>query len=384
MASYSERRRTFQGLLEGAADLAFIPLTTDLDYLAGVRRDIPHFGRILHPGGWLEGAWFGVHGERPILTLPRMSAELDNRAQGNEGLDVRVLGERDDPAQLARAILDELRLPPAPRVAVSDDTEATALIELQKLLPDARFVSATGILRKLRTIKDADELALMRAAGKLTEDALHAALPQFRLAMTELDVIAELDYQMKRLGSLGPSFTTTLYCSGPNHPRLPGQRLASWKRALTPPVSVLLDFGAVGDGPVYDYGRTVSFGSPSAEQVRVHRVIMESQAAGIAALRAGNATCEMVDKAARDVVEAAGYGETFRHRLGHSIGWDVHEPPFLTRGDQTNLQEGMVFTIEPSIVQDRNFSARVEDCIIARPAGGEPMTTGFQDLLVVE
>jgi Xaa-Pro dipeptidase len=91
-----------------------------------------------------------------------------------------------------------------------------------------------------------------------------------------------------------------------------------------------------------------------------------------------------VDAAARQVIADAGYGEYFRHRLGHAIGWDVHEPPFLTRGDATPLREGMLFTIEPSIFQANGASARVEDVIVARPAGGEPLTRGFQDLIVVD
>ena len=91
-----------------------------------------------------------------------------------------------------------------------------------------------------------------------------------------------------------------------------------------------------------------------------------------------------VDAAARKVIEDAGLGETFRHRLGHGIGMDVHEPPFLTRTDKTLLQEGMLFTIEPSITQFHSFSARVEDVVVARPDGGEALTNGFQDLIVIE
>ncbi len=94
--------------------------------------------------------------------------------------------------------------------------------------------------------------------------------------------------------------------------------------------------------------------------------------------------CEAVDHAARQHLIDAGYGEFFRHRLGHGIGWDVHEPPFLTRGDKTIVREGMMFTIEPSIFQATGFSARVEDVIVARPGGGEPLTSGFQELYVVE
>ena len=254
-----------------------------------------------------------------------------------------------------------------------------------KSLSQAPASSATDILREIRIIKDADEIETLREAGRKTEAAFTEVIKALKPGMTELDVVSEVDYQMKRQGSLGPSFTTSLYNTGPGIEMLFGaRRLLTWPRVLTPPISVLFDFGAVHDGMCYDYGRTVSFGEPGDEQVRVHKLIMESQRAGIEALRAGQVTCEEVDKVARDVIEDAGYGEKFRHRLGHAIGWDVHEPPFLTAGDTTMVQEGMIFTIEPSIFQNKNFSARVEDCIVARPAGGEKLTTGFQELIVVE
>ena len=84
------------------------------------------------------------------------------------------------------------------------------------------------------------------------------------------------------------------------------------------------------------------------------------------------------------MIEDAGYGEAFRHRLGHGIGMDVHEPPFLTKGDETPLQEGMLFTIEPSIMQMNDYSSRVEDVVVARPGGGEKLTNGWQELIVVD
>jgi Xaa-Pro dipeptidase len=218
----------------------------------------------------------------------------------------------------------------------------------------------------------------------MTEAAFAEVLPKLKFGMTELDVIAEVDYQMKRQGSLGATFTTSLYNSGKNHPLMMGKRLESWKRVLQPPVSVLFDFGASHKGLCYDFGRTVSFGAPSAEQIKVHRLIMESQAVGIAALKADKITCEEVDHAARQHLVDAGYGQYFRHRLGHGIGWDVHEPPFLTKTDKTVVREGMMFTIEPSIFLAAGESARVEDVIVARPGGGEPLTKGFQDLYVVD
>jgi Xaa-Pro aminopeptidase len=224
----------------------------------------------------------------------------------------------------------------------------------------------------------------MRAAGRITEAAFADVVKQLKIGMTELDIIAEVDFQMKRHGSLGPSFTTSLYNTGPNHPMLFGRRLQSWPRVLTAPISVLFDFGAVHDGMCYDFGRTVSFGAPNKEQVKVHRLIMDCQRAGIEALKVDQITCAEVDAIARAVIEDAGYGSEFRHRLGHAIGWDVHEPPFLTKGDETVVREGMIFTVEPSIFQDGDFSARVEDCIVVRPGGGEALTRGWQDLIVIE
>ncbi|NLF76954.1 MAG: aminopeptidase P family protein [Chloroflexi bacterium] len=379
---YSRRLTRFQALLTDQVDLVFFPISADLQYLTGVPRDIPNYGVTMHPGAWVEGAWIAP-GAAPILLLPRMTAEFGGLGS-LQNIEIRVLGDWDDPASMVRAILGTLPLPASPRVAVGDLTSAETLIRLQGLLPGVVFSSATALLRPLRTIKSEEEIAGMRAAGEVTERAFADVLARLKHGMTELDIVTEVDYQLRRHGALGPSFTTSLYNSGPNLPLLFGQREVTWKRVLTPPVSILFDMGAAYQGFCYDYGRTVSFGEPPAELQRVHRLVMEAQAAGIRAMRAGQATAEQVDAAARQVIADAGLGSEFRHRLGHGIGMDVHEPPFLTAGDTTVLQEGMLFTVEPSIMQFGTFSARVEDVVVARPGGGEPLTTGYPQLIVVE
>lgn len=379
--AYNDRIQRFQELLDGVADVAFLPISADLEYLTGIPRDIPNFGVTLHPGGWLEGAWMTAT-KGPIVALPRMTAEFGGLSDLN--VDLRVLGDWDDPADLVRQILASFDLPLRPRVAISDRALAETTIHLQSILPDAVFISATDILRNLRVVKDEDEIAIMRKAGEITEAAFADVIARLKIGMTELDIISEVDYQLRKHGSLGPSFTTSLYNSGPNHPLMLGQREATWKRVLTAPVSILFDFGAIYNGYCYDYGRTVHFGEPNEEQRRVHELVMSAQRAGIAALRAGENTTEQTDAAARKVIEDAGLGSQFRHRLGHAIGRDVHEPPFLTKGDTTLLREGMLFTIEPSILSNNGFSARVEDVVVARPGGGEPLTRGWQDLIVIE
>lgn len=380
--NYAERLERFREQIGEAVDLVFLPISADLQYLTGVPRDLPNYGAVIHPGAWLEGAWMTPE-RGPVLTLPRMSAELSGLGD-QPGIEVRVLGEHADPAVLARSIFEGFDLPEQPRVAISDGAHAESVVNIQQLLPGAVFSSATRLLNPLRAIKSEEEIDMMKQAGAITEAAFADVLPKLRLGMTELDVMNEVGYQLRRHGSLGESFVTTLYCSGPNHPLMFGKRLETQNRVLNAPVSVLFDFGAILDGYCYDFGRTVSFGAPSEEQQRVYDLVMASQKAGIAALKAGEATCADADAAARQVIADAGYGEEFRHRLGHGIGMDVHEAPFLTASDHTIVQEGMLFTVEPSITQFDTFSARVEDIIAVRPGGGEPLTRGFQQLIVVE
>jgi Xaa-Pro dipeptidase len=380
--NYQQRLTTFQQTLSEVADLAFFPRSSDLQYLTGVPRDIPNFGAIIHPGDWLEGAWL-TPTQEPMLALPRMTAEFGG-LERLKGVAIKVLNDFDDPKDMLKDFLKKVDLPKAPRIAIGKMTRGETVIALHELLPNATFVSATNLLRPLRAIKSAEEIDIMRRAGAITEAAFAEVLKRLEHGMTELDIVSEVDYQLRKHGSLGPSFTTSLYNSGPNHPLIYGQPEVTWKRVLNPPVSILFDFGAILDGYCYDYGRTVFFGEPHVSFQKIFELVMASQETGIAALKAGQVSATEVDAKAREVIASAGYGEAFRHRLGHAIGVDVHEPPFLTKTDSTILQEGMLFTVEPSITQFDTFSCRVEDVVVVRPNGGEPLTKGFRELLVVE
>ena len=378
---YSDRLKKFQEILGTHADVAFFPMSSDLQYLTGVPRDVPNYGHNIHPGDWLEGAWITPNHD-PVLPLPRMTAEFGGLDK-LEGIDIRVLGDWDVPAEMVKKILDGFNLPENPRIAISDFTRGETISNLQPIVPNATYLSASELLRPMRMIKSQHDIDEMKEAGRITEAAFADTLSNLKLGMTELEVVEEVNYQLRKHGSLGQSFTTSLYNSGPNHPLLFGQRMETWKRKLDPPVSILFDFGGIYNGWCYDFGRTVFFGEPTEEAITVYNLVMASQAAGIAALKSGQATTSDVDAAARKVIEDGGYGEAFRHRLGHSIGMDVHEPPFLTKGDETPLEEGMLFTIEPSITQFNTYSARVEDIVVVRPDGGEKLTNDWQELIVI-
>lgn len=372
---YTARLTRFQQTLAAQADLAFFPRSADLQYLTGVGREMPTFGRTRYPGQWIEGAWIRPEGE-PVFLLTRMTATFHGLDQMPG--DLTILADDADPVERLREVARGL--PDQPRIAVGETAHAATLTGLQALLPGAHFLSASALLDRRR--KDPDELDILRRAGAITEAAFSAVVPHLRHGMTELDIISEVDYQLKRHGAAAPSFTTAMYNAGPGHPLSFGHQEARWDRPLLPPVALLFDFGAVVEGYCYDFGRTVAFGEPEGDLPTIHALVMAAQQAGIAALKSGS-TGHAADAAARAVIEAGGYGAAFRHRLGHGIGLDVHEPPYLTAGDHTPLAAGMTFTVEPSIMQMAGFSARVEDVVVVGEAGGIPLTTGYADLIVV-
>jgi Xaa-Pro aminopeptidase len=135
------------------------------------------------------------------------------------------------------------------------------------------------------------------------------------------------------------------------------------------------------DGYVNDFGRTVHCGDPDAELRRIHDLVMAAQANGMAAMKAGQITAEGANVAARRVIEEAGYGPNFFHRLGHGIGIDVHEPPFLANGDKSVLQANMCFTVEPSIWVEGRCFTRVEDVVVVASEGAFSLNQTTREIL---
>ena len=380
MINYGERLvRIQQAMAEQGVDLLFLSRSANLHYATGVPREEPNFGNTIYPGEWLTGAWIPQQGE-PILTLPRMLASFHMGTV--DGVLVRVLPDSGNPAQMVAQLLDELAIGAAPHIALEDRSWAELLINVQRLRPQATFTLASQLLMPLRRIKEEAEIAVMRQAGAITEAAYQATVAQLRHGMTNLDLISEVQYQLKKHGAQSDSFVTSFYNMGPNYPFAFHNREEMLLVPLEPPVAISFDMGGVHEGYCYDYGRSVYFGEPDAEYRRVYALVMGAQAAGIAALQAGR-RCEEADAAARQVIVDGGYGDAFLHRLGHAIGMDVHETPFLTAGDETVLEPGMCFTVEPSIFLPHKLGCRVEDVVVVRADGGEPLTHGFQELQVV-
>jgi Xaa-Pro aminopeptidase len=218
-------------------------------------------------------------------------------------------------------------------------------------------------------VKDEEEQALMRRAAKLVDDAYPLILDKMQLGMTAGDIAHAVDDTLFELGADWTSFHTGIYLGCPAALGAPSVFEAEG-RELERGGSIAFDFGALLDGYCSDFGRTVFIGEPTAERRAVYDLVMSAQAAAIEKMVDGQITAAGLDDVARSIIAEAGYGERFIHRLGHSIGKDVHEPPFLLEADQTVLRSGMCFTIEPSVVLDDGSFIRVEDVVMVGPDGG--------------
>jgi Xaa-Pro aminopeptidase len=264
------------------------------------------------------------------------------------------------------------------RIAVSARTWSETMMNLIKVFPDAEIVNAEEVVNRLRRIKTPQEIALMTKACHLVDGVLDNVKGRVLAGTAELDLKSEINFQMNNLGSKTESFDTAVWSMGPKNTRDASDRRTS--NPLVEGMGVSFDFGSVIDGYCSDFGRTIYVGDPTSEYEKVYNLVMDAQAAGIAAVRPGVLASE-VHKATRDVIVEGGYGDWFRHRTGHCIGLDVHEFPYISEEDHTPLEVGMTFTIEPSVFWPGRVGVRVEDVIVVEENGGRKINEFTTDLI---
>ena len=247
--------------------------------------------------------------------------------------------------------------------------------QLQRKLGAKRLRNTEGLIRNLRVIKDEAELKLLRKAGQIQQKALDLTLKTVKAGQTETEVAARLAYEMRNLGADGEAFPSIVAAraNGALPHAVPGRtRLAAGQ-------PLLIDWGASYQGYRSDMTRTFTLGRWSAKMREIYGIVVESQLAGIAAVQPG-ARCADVDKASREVIEAAGYGKLFGHGLGHGIGLDVHEAPGLNRRSNEVLQPGMVVTIEPGIYIPGTGGVRIEDDVLVTDRDHKVLTNYPKDI----
>ncbi|MGH3072632.1 MAG: M24 family metallopeptidase [Gaiellaceae bacterium] len=359
---YASRRERLSALLEeSGVDALFVPPSSDLEYLTGVERDLPTFGNISYAHGWVTGA-FLAPGREPVFVLPRMFVQF--HLDGSPPPDTVVVHEDADGRALFAEAARSLGAPQ--RLAVGARAWAETAIELQQALPGVELVEGSSLVNRLRRVKSEAELTLMGRACELARDAMEAAAPRVQPGVTMSELVEEVEHQLRVRGSRCPSFPTHIFTWGER--RLDSGDATAHDR-LRDGDPVLFDFGAVVDGYCSDFGRTIPCGEPPPGWEDARAAMLAAQEAGREAARPG-VLARDVNAACRAPIEAAGLGEGFRHRMGHGIGLDVHERPFLSVEDETPLETGMTFTDEPSIVLDGRFGVRVEDVIAVTETGG--------------
>ena len=241
-----------------------------------------------------------------------------------------------------------------------------------------RWHDADPTLEQLRMVKDAEEIGRIRRAAALGAEIFQVAPQHISPSARECDVAAEMEYAARMRGADAMSFETIV--AGGKRSALPHGR-ASQQR-LPRRGFVVIDFGVILAGYCSDRTRTVHLGKPDRSARRLYEAVRRAQEAALSRLRPG-VKAEEVDKAARDVLEAEGFGRYFTHSTGHGVGLEIHEPPRLAAGQKTKLQPGMIITIEPGAYVPGEGGVRIEDMVLITDRGHEVLAPASKELVVI-
>lgn len=261
-------------------------------------------------------------------------------------------------------------------IAVNDDLWSVFLLRLQQAMPQARWVEAGQLLRPLRMRKDAAEVATMAEVARLTDETWEEFIRQPVAGQTELEVKDWLEAALRSRG-VQPAFC--IVASGP-HSASPHH--VAGTRVIQSGDALVVDWGGTLGGYYSDVTRSAHVGPPGAEYQRAYAAVLAANEAAFAAVRPGVA-CEEIDRVARDLLTAEGYGEAFFHRVGHGLGLAVHEEPYLVAGNDLPLAEGMTFSDEPGVYFPGDFGIRIEDTVVVTATGGEKLNHATRDLTIL-
>jgi Xaa-Pro aminopeptidase len=311
-------------------------------------------------------------GRDPAMIVPILERPDAEAAPGISAVTLTDWTDGSDPYAATAPLLD-----PDGRYAISDSAWAMHVLALQAALPGTRYVSMTASLPMLRAIKDDDEIERLAAAGAAADATLEEIVKVQFAGRTENEVAADLAALLRKHGHSEVDFTVV--GSGPNGAN-PHHEASD--RTIQDGDMVVMDFGGIKDGYGSDTTRTVHVGEPTDEEREVFEIVRRAQQAGYEAVRPGVA-CQEIDRAARQVISDAGYGDRFIHRVGHGIGLTTHEPPYMVEGEQHLIEPGMCFSIEPGIYLSGRFGVRIEDIVVATENGGRRLNNTDREMRIV-
>ncbi len=352
MAHADRIARTRAQMKTAGVDLLSLPPGDDLYYLLGYSPhadERPCYLFLTQPDG--------------IFVVPELNA---GQARGHVDLPFLVYSDAEGPsAALAQA---HDRLGRADRVCVGDTMRADFLLLLQERWSESAFIAGAHVMAPVRMIKTTDEIEAMRRSAATADVAVDAAFAASRPGATEVAVARAAGDALTAQGAARMGLA--IVGGGPNS-AFPHH--SSSDRPLRAGEVVLVDLGGQLSGYASDITRMAHLGEPSARYREVHAVVERAVRAGMDAVKPG-VPLSAVDKAARAVIEAAGYGKYFTHRVGHGIGITGHEPPSVTHLNEMPMREGMVFSVEPGIYLEGEFGVRLEEIVVVTATGAERLS----------
>lgn len=312
----------------------------------------------------------------PILILPHM--EVEDAKQAGWPYQILSYHDHDNVWQCLIECLKNKGTLPLRLGLENNHISLERYHFVQHILPKAEIVDAQEILANQRLIKDKDEYALLKEAAELADFGVKTGIEAIKKGVTELEVIAKIEYELKKQGIQEMSFSTmTLFGNNTASPHgTPGMN------KLKKGDLVLFDLGVIYKGYCSDITRTIAYHSITPEQKHIYQTVLTAEETAIAAAQIGRQVGEL-DLAARNHINNTGYGKYFPHRIGHGLGIDVHEFPSMHANNTLKLQAGMCFTIEPGIYKPKIGGVRIEDMIFMTATGAEILTQSPKDLQIM-
>ena len=319
------------------------------------------------------------------LVVPRLEAAAARHCPAVAGghLEIATWEETEAPHRLVAELVRRSAAKPD-RIGVSDRLWASHLLRLQAELADASFESATAVLGELRMVKDPEEIELLRLAAHAADRVVEQIARGRLVGRTEADVAREVRERLLAEGHELAEFA--IVASGPNSA---SPHHEASERVIAAGDPIVLDIGGTLEGYGSDITRTlwVTGGDPARgpdpEFRRLFELVREAAAEATSAVRPGM-PCERIDGVARRIIEAGGFGPQFIHRLGHGIGLEGHEEPYLVSGNQEPLRLGAAFSVEPGIYVEGRYGSRIEDIVVCGPDGPIVLNEAPRDLYVVD
>jgi len=322
----------------------------------------------------LAGLVVPVNGEEPVLVVPKL--EEEKALKFSFFKDIRSYSDAENPAELLGKVLRELKLTKG-KLGIEGSLPFKFYKMLKDVAPSLEVVDTSDVFQKLRSKKSVEEIRLMKKAACIVVKGIKAGIESIKVGTTELKVAFEIEREIKESG--GESVPFCIVLSGENS-ALPHGNTS--KRKIKKGDAVVMDIGATFNGYYADVTRTVFVGEASRKQREVYETVLKAQENAVKTVKP-QVKARKVDETARKIITEAGYGEFFTHRTGHGLGLEVHEEPYISQANETPLEPGMTFTVEPGIYLPNKFGVRIEDDVAVTEKGRTVLNKLSKELLIV-